>query len=181
MNLIVLLDGSRIRSIVNCLTLLLWLGVAIACAQRSNVPVPNAIRSMLDKEYRGWRLAESPCEVQEYFRHQRVSFAPNLLNGDFNGDGKRDYALLIEHRNRLIALAFVNKGRGFTKHTLETPPKGEVPVYLWLYRKGERDTDYETGKEFVYRTDAIGVMYYEKAGVSYVYERGRFRRVITSD
>lgn len=172
--------GSPVRSVSLCLGLLLWLAAVVVCAQK--LPhVPPALRAMLDREYKGWHLAEVSQEVKAYFARERVTFSPNLLVGDFNGDGKRDYALLIEHHSRLVVLVFVNRGRSCTRHVLETLPKGDVSVYLWLFRKGEKDYDYEARKEFTYRIDAIGVMFYKKGGVSYVYERGRFHKVTTSD
>lgn len=168
------------RSVSPCVAFVLWLGTLIACAQELS-PVPPAVRASLDKEYRGRRLVQVSQEVKACFARERVGFSPNLLVGDFNGDGKKDYALLREHRHRLVVLVFVNSGRSFTRHTLETLTRGEAPIYLWLFRKGEEDYDYEARKEFTYRTDAIGVMLYEKGGVSFVYERGGFRKVTTSD
>lgn len=120
------------KSVSLCLGLLLWLGAVVACARE--VPhVPAAIRALLDKEYQGWRLAEVSQEVKTYVALRRVTFSPNLLVADFNGDGKKDYSPMVEHRRRLAVLVFVNRGRGFTRHMLETLPKGDVPVYLWLF------------------------------------------------
>ncbi len=105
------------RSVSLRLALLLWVGAVVACAQE--LPrVPPAIRALLDREYKGWRLAEVSPEVKAHVAHGRVTFSSNLLVGDFNGDSKRDYALPIEHRRRLVVFVFLNSGRGFTRHTL---------------------------------------------------------------
>lgn len=119
-------EVSPMRSASLCLGLLLYVAAVVACAQE--LPrVPPAVRAMLDKEYIGWRLAEVSPEVKAYFARERVGFSPNLLVGDFNGDGKKDDALLIEHRHRLVVLVFVSRGRGFTRQVLETLPKGQIP------------------------------------------------------
>jgi hypothetical protein len=48
-------------------------------------------------------------------------------------------------------------------------------------KKGERDYNYETDKKFTYKNDAVFTGYWEKGGVTFVYERGKFRSIVTSD
>lgn len=97
------------RNVAICFVLLRWLGMVVAYTQQIS-RVPPVIRAALDKHYAGWRLVEVSQEVKAYFARERVAFSPNLLVGDFNDHGKSDYALLIEYRNRIIPLAFLNKG-----------------------------------------------------------------------
>lgn len=51
---------------------------------------------------------------------------------------------------------------------------------VMLMRKGETDYDYEKQREFTYPRDAIfsGI---GMGGLSYLYEYGTFRAIITSD
>jgi hypothetical protein len=155
---------------------------SLCYAQQTLSQLPPAVCEMLDREYKGWRLAEVSPEVREHFARHKVVFAPNLLRGDFNGDGRADVALLITHKERCIVLAFLTKGQSVRKHIKANFPNGsDVPLYLWLFCKGEKAHNYETGRDFVYPRDTIGLMFYEKAGVAYLYERGKFRKVIVSD
>jgi hypothetical protein len=50
-----------------------------------------------------------------------------------------------------------------------------------LCRKGEKDFDYDTENDIVYENDAIFVGFFEKAGISYVFENNKFNKIITSD
>ncbi len=53
--------------------------------------------------------------------------------------------------------------------------------YIALMKKGEKDYDYETDKNFIYKNDALFSGYFEKGGSSYIYEKGKFRGITTSD
>jgi hypothetical protein len=48
-------------------------------------------------------------------------------------------------------------------------------------KHGEWDYNYETQQYFTYPHDAIFTGIFEKGGSSYLYEKGRFRSIITSD
>jgi hypothetical protein len=154
-------------------------------AQAKPVAVPAAVKARLDANYPGWRLAEISPEAYEHYSHHRLPFQPNFLWGDFDGDGRRDYAIEITHpgpkgEQRMVVLAFLRRGEGFEEHLLETGIS-TLDVYLWPHRAGERDFDFEREREFRYRHDAIGVVYGEVAGVSYVFENGSFRKIVSSD
>jgi hypothetical protein len=53
--------------------------------------------------------------------------------------------------------------------------------YLFVMKRGEEDYYYETGKNFRYRYDTISAGIFGKAGISFVYETGRVRAIITGD
>lgn len=57
-------------------------------------------------------------------------------------------------------------------------PNGE---YLSLAQKGMKDFNYDEQKDITYAHDAILTGIFEKAGSSYVYEKGRFRSFVSSD
>jgi hypothetical protein len=46
--------------------------------------------------------------------------------------------------------------------------------------KGEPDFDYEAQREFIYLHDTI-MSGFGMGGISYLYENGKFRAIITSD
>jgi hypothetical protein len=51
---------------------------------------------------------------------------------------------------------------------------------LQLMREGEPDFDYEAQREFIYLHDTI-MSGFGMGGISYLYENGKFRAIITSD
>jgi hypothetical protein len=151
--------------------------------------LPSAIRLKLGKKFPGWRFARISDEVRQALKEEvSPDSQPDLVKGDFDGDGQLDYALLIEHgdivngarvvigRNNHI-VAFLKRGDDY-KSYLVGSNTGE---YLCLRRKGDGGYNYETQKEFTFANDAIEAEIFEKAATAYVYENGKFRAIITGD
>src|SRR5580765_7766045 len=57
--------------------------------------LPQAIRSTLDAEYPGWKLAPVTKEIQQEFKKHHLTQPPSLVSGDFDHDGKQDFAVQI--------------------------------------------------------------------------------------
>lgn len=158
----------------------------ISFVQAQSIKLPQECKKILNKNFRGWEIAKVPEEVSKFFRDKRFSFQPNLIKGDWNGDGKTDYAVLIKqgslynylgepYAERRFMVAFVKTKKGFKYFRFDGSE------YIALIKKGAQDYDYETDKKFRYRRDAIFDGFWEKAGVSYVWEKGKFRVIATSD
>lgn len=162
------------------------IGFGIATAQAQSIELPDKCKKLLDKNFSGWKFAKVPEEVGKYFQEKRFSYKPNLVEGDWNGDGKIDFAVLIERGNlynsrneavgkQRLVIVFVSGKRNYKYFRLEGSE------YIALINKGEEGYNYETDKNFLYKTDAIFNGFWEKAGVSYVWEKGKFRTITTSD
>jgi hypothetical protein len=129
--------------------------------------------------------------VHQFFRERFPGARPHLIRGDFDGDGRADYAVLIEHSNFdrsgasfshvVEKLAFLKRGAQYKLFALEGPAPANSELYLTLARKGEESRDFHTEKKFKYPNDSITVSYFEKAGGTYIYRNGRFRYVVQSD
>lgn len=153
--------------------------------------LPKAIRSILDKRFPGWRFSEVSSDVQQFFRERFPDARPNLIRGDFDGDGRMDYAMLIEHSNFnrrgaafsnvVEQLAFLKRGVGYKLYFLDEYAPSNPELYLNLARKGEVGHDFKTERKFRYPNDSISISYFEKAGGTYIYRKGRFQYVIESD
>lgn len=171
------------RRLLRCSIALLFTA-AVLHAQAQAPQLPSAIRARLDTEYPGWKLAEVSPGAYEDYRYHRFRVRPNLIWGDFDGDGKRDYAVAIEHpghlRPELVVIAFLRRGRSFHSYTLEASAASPT-TYLWPHSQGEKGFDFNLNKYFVYAHDAVGVAYGEVAGVSYLFEHGAFRKIVSSD
>ncbi len=63
-------------------------------SQAQSGGLPASCRKILDKNFRGWKFAKISDEIQ---KHLRENISPdtrgNLISGDWNGDGKTDYAV----------------------------------------------------------------------------------------
>ncbi len=132
----------------------LWAATAAAGMSRAANPVgklPPDVRATLDEQYRGWRFATLDAQFSGLLA---AGDSPEWIKGDYDGDGKVDYAVHI-----------VNEGSD-----------GSQKVVILLSRaKGF------VNKSFSVPTDAIDVIYEEKGGVTYLFKRDHFRRIVSGD
>jgi len=164
---------------------LLFLCVGCSIVQAQSIKLPNGCEKILNVNFKGWKLAQVPNDVSEYHKEKKFPFEPNLIKGDWNGDGQVDYAVLIEKGTlknlegadigeRKFTVAFIRINNGYKHFSFDG---GD---YIQLMKKGTKDYDYETDKNFRYKTDAIfGGL--GQSGVSYVWKKGKFIEIITSD
>ncbi len=163
----------------------------LSLGQEPSLEIPSEIRSMLDKKFPGWKFAEVDEYVRSFLR-ERVSAnaRPEIITGDFDGNKKADYAVLIKHGKALdesgkaigenvYAVAFLKQRNGYRLFVLNAD--GNAPEYLTLGRKGTQSYDFEAGKKFTYANDSIEGWIFEKAGWAYVYKKGKFRYIYTLD
>ncbi|HEY3104107.1 MAG TPA: hypothetical protein VGJ69_10970 [Pyrinomonadaceae bacterium] len=150
--------------------------------------LPLSIKVLLNRYYPGWSfpdVSEDDCySVKQSGDPQAYA---QLIKGDFDDDGRLDYAVLIQQGAEaddkgavkpliVHTVAFFRKPNGYKMH----PVTSEAAGCLMLMRKGETDYDYEAEREFTYPRDTImGGM--GMGGMSYLYEYGKFRAIITSD
>ena len=153
--------------------------------------LPGAVKFALDSRFPGWRFSEVSGDVQQFLRERHPGARPNLIKGDFDGDRRIDYALLIEHGNfdkRGVSfthvverLAFLRRGSGYKLFILEKSTPASPELYLTLAEKGAQGYNFHTDKRFRYPHDSISVGHFGKSGGTYIYRRGRFRYVYESD
>ncbi len=160
--------------------------ITLSNVQAQSIELPNSCKKLLDKNYQGWKFAPIQKDIKKYFQEKNLSDQLNLIKGDWNGDGKMDYAALIEHGKlknsegeiigeRRLTIAFVSRGKDYRHFSFDG---GD---YIVSMKKGAEDYDYNADKKFRYQTDAIFDGIWEKAGVSYVWKKGKFIEIITSD
>lgn len=172
------------------LLILLWLvPVVVGVQSASREDLPPAAQVMLDKKYPGWNFWPVAEEVRAYFKKEKPGQRLNLIAGDFDGDGRTDYAALVEHgittdNNGVPVghdqhlLAFLQRKDGFKLYELNECDGGD---YIYLAKKGDKDYNYEQQREITYEHDAICTAIWEKAGSSYVFEKDHFRCFVSSD
>jgi len=141
---------------------LLWSVALLAGA----AALPPRARALLDQKYQGWRMAYSAPQIESWFQQYMPAFHPNLVFGDFNKDGKTDYAAQVLAGGRQHVVAFVASGTGYSMMPLAEDPADPF-TFLVIYKRGEKDFDFERMKPFRYATDALGVLYLKKTAVTY--------------
>jgi hypothetical protein len=167
------------------------LAFAVLGGQQGRPSLPAPIGAILDQRYPGWRVAEVSREVRAAVG-QRVGPTPGVIRGDFDGNGRSDYAMLIEYRNTdepgqafthfVEALAFLDNAGSFGLVRLRERQAGPNPdVFLTLQKRGAQGFDFDANKKFTYPHDCIGEWYFGKGGGTYIYRDGRFRYVIEAD
>lgn len=156
--------------------------VAAAASAPGSTSLPAEVRAALDRQYPGWRFAaQSAVPLKRGHSAEWVS-------GDFDGDGRLDYAVQIVRPapadTAQLVLAFLRRADGYELHELLGYPRNEHS-YLARARRGERrldlDQDPNGKKRFVLRTDGVDVLYAEQAGHTCLFADGRFRCVLTGD
>src|SRR6476620_1320789 len=75
--------------------LVLLLSVEAAAQNSSKIKFPTTARRRLDKKYPGWKFPKISDDIRQYFEKSDAEL--NLVSGDFDGNGRADYALQIEH------------------------------------------------------------------------------------
>jgi len=146
--------------------------------------LPPLCKTILDLNFSGWKMHEPVEGVSEYFKTEKIANAPNLTTGDWNKDGLQDVAVLIEYGSEKVddkmmptvwTIAFIKSQKGYSHFKLEG---GD---YLQTVKKGKKDFNVETNKSFVHKTDAIFSGIWEKSGTAYIWDKTKFKSVITSD
>jgi hypothetical protein len=182
--------NHAMTNLLPILLCLLLLPVSVAGGKISD-QLPGQIRSTLNKRFPGWRFSEVSDDVQRFFKDRWPDARPNLISGDFDGNGQTDYAMLIEHTNFVKTgksfthvveqLAFLKKGTSYKLYILDKNTSATLELYITLAGKGEECREFSTQRKFTYPNDSISLSYFEKAGGTYIYRGGRFKYVIESD
>ena len=150
--------------------------------------LPRPIKVLLDRNFPGWEfptVSDDDCQsVKEW--GGKDAFA-QLIQGDFDGDGRLDYAVLIDEESTtddegrrtspdIYIVAFLARSNGYRMRIVTHEGGG----CLELMKKSDRDYDYKAQREFTYSKDTI-FSGWGMGGSSYLYENGKFRAIITSD
>jgi hypothetical protein len=154
-------------------------GLAVSVVRSEPFDLPKAGKNTLESRFRSWKLAEIKTDgIVEYYKRERNFERPNLIKGDFDGDGRTDFAALLEHKRNaenMITVVLMRRRNGYKTYILEGSD------CLMSVKKGEKGYDHEAQRSFRYKRDAVFICYWEKGGSSYLFERGKFRAIVTSD
>lgn len=156
--------------------------------------LPTAIRAELTAAFPGWQVAAFPAKLDRVWRRAFPDAIPNVLRGDYDGDGRLDVAVLIEYisgasspqpKRVTRAFVFLHRVSGFRMLALtgEVEFNANDGLHLWPIARGEKGRDLNTPDvEFAYEHDAVAVLYANRGPcTSFIYRGGEFRSLWTCD
>jgi hypothetical protein len=143
------------------------------------MPLPQAIRATLDQEYPGWKLAPVTPAIQKEFSKRHLVRLPSLTAGDFNHDGKWDYAVQIAlttpGAEEQIVIVFLATGAGYEENIVQS--MGLDPTaYLWVKNKVVTETGPD-GQDKVANRDVLMVLGGPIGDTGYGYVDGKFQEI----
>lgn len=144
----------KLSRIYFCLFVLLGLFFA---STSEAFAIPAKVKSYLDKTYSGWSFSTAS-------KYCNSSTTNGEISGDFDGNGKTDYAVKIKRGGKGYVIAFLAKGGNYTPFALENKSATNIE---------DTALDFDEGK--------ILVTNCETSAYFYVYRSGRFKRQFVSD
>ena len=151
-------------------------GKAAPAADAAAPSIPTSCKAVLDSKLRGWRLAPVTENVSAWASHER--FNPVIGFGDFDGDGRNDAAILVQHAGQVKVAVCLAAAGGTRFRVIERPYCSD---YLFISKAGGEHYNFETEKTEVIKNDGISVACFEKAGATYLYDGRGFRKLVDSD
>jgi hypothetical protein len=134
--------------------------------------VPAKVKTYLSKNYPNWEIGKSWVVDSKPL--------PAIVNGDFNGDGKKDYAVLITKDDRIYALALLATKNSYNAFNLLAQKIGE-DAWIAGIDVAEKGTEVfvhndrgDVTKKFKLKTDGIAVYDGERMSSIYYWQNGKF-------
>ena len=105
----------------------------------------------------------------------------SIARGDYDGDGRKDSALLLRPRsgsaNYAISVCLSSKPTALPELIREAYTTGE----LTTIPRGQKYYDFDDGSEGKYELDGVGTSCCECCGATYIFRAGRFVEIVDSD
>ena len=141
----------------------------------------------MNSELAEWELSPPPAELAAYAKEQ--GFETNIARADFDGDGSEDVALLVVSKPTRPEADRKKPSSQYIAVCLNKPEKPELILIerpycgdgISISLKGAEFYNYEIDKKDTYPTNGIHAYCFEKAGATYLFRNGAFRRVVDSD
>lgn len=168
---------------------LLWLSIAVSVTvlrvNGQSTAIPARARAAMDQVRPGWQVAYVSKRLSDKFVPGPMSPEPNVLVGDFDGNGETDYAVLAQFRsgpeNRSQLFALLRRQGNFRAVEATDPYELDPNRYLYPRAKGSELYDLNTNEKLVCQFDAIG-LHYDCCGCrTFMFRDGRFHSIWTCD
>lgn len=164
---------------IKCFVLVTLFLCAAATAFAQIDTMPASVQRTLKTKFQSWEVSTVGNDILEYYKREKSTDFPNAIKGDWNGDGKMDYAFQLQSRtekDKKILVALMASGKAYKSHLI-----GEGYDCIMSGKKGSEGYDHEKQRGFRFKNDGIVSMIWEKSGTTYFWRKGRFQGVLTSD
>lgn len=130
---------------------------------------PTKLKTYLDKNYPNWKIGESWV----------VDSKPRkaLETGDFNGDGVKDYAVLLTKADRIYAIVLLTEKNSYKAYNiLAQNSENRWIAGIGMNKKGDviELDPINSDKTIKLKTDAIYLYDGEGHGTTFYWENGKF-------
>lgn len=119
--------------------------------------IPPKVKSYLDSSYKGWQFSRAS-------KYCTSSTTNGEISGDFDGNGKTDYAVKIKRGSKGYVIAFLSRGANYKPFVLENKSATNIE---------DTALELERGRIFVANC--------ETSSYFFIYRRGKFIRQFVSD
>lgn len=130
--------------------------------------LPAKVRSYLTDNYSGWKqtAVANNCDA---------GYKKSIIVGDFDSNGKRDYAVKFIHGRKGYILAFLTKGADYKPYLLANGTANEIKnMGMSMDRKGER-IETEDGDVFYLKNDSPLIGECESEAGHFRFRNGDFK------
>lgn len=145
-------------------------------ARATPAVLPPACAAAMSKALPHWQFIDVPPDAAKWAKERK--FNPTVARGDFNADGSADHAALVSVGGVPHLAVCIARRRAVELLTVEKPYCSDM---VFRSKARSRYYNFETGREETLPRDGASVSCFEKAGATYVYERGALRRIVDSD
>lgn len=148
--------------------------------------IADIIRDSLDIRFPGWRIEKLESEKDFTCFDKESGFQPFFVWGDFTGDGRLDYAVKFYEGDQEHTLVFLGNADGSLQvYALEQRTsigQGDAGYdLLSLAKKGTKYYDHGRKEGGTFLNDTPVKESCGQGSAAYVFENGKFRKVIISD
>ncbi len=137
--------------------------------------VPAKVTNYLNLNYPNWVIAK------QYKPSENGESTPDIKafdKGDFNGDGKRNYAVIITKDDRRYVIALIAAKNSYKAYNLLAQSGGDRwMVGIGVVKKGEKISSESMNgptKSLRLKTDGVGLRDQEGIGRTYYWQNGKF-------
>jgi hypothetical protein len=148
-------------------------------------PLPPDVLQILNNKYPNSKELTFTNEVLN--RAETNIQGPGIIRGDFDGNGRQDYAVQLQDQKQLVVVATLHNTDGSwhvqeIKQDILFNDRGQLksPYMLRLVKKGEELLNQTTRNQITAPYDAI-MLSLNGDGVIYLYEEGKFAPYMPAD
>lgn len=150
--------------------------------------IPASVQVLLKKQLPGWKLPEPDKWEKFWFNHYRKdNTLVNFAFGDFNGDGRHDYAFILQKEKKDFALWILQSNHD-TYQTIKLIQYVDIsqPLDFGIElvpagRLNYIDFDADEVKSLKLKNSAIQVLYFERGAETFYWNQNLYKSVTTAD